>query len=216
MGGRDDEDCDEAFGDKCREVVRVILGLTDDDGFAKFWNRLRNECLKIRRGIETSPNGFRLAPFDMSLTLRKTWLQRQIISPIESLEAALTPENTPHFANWEQYGEFTPPAREGLISALVKLKNEAAVLQADFEDEISGEVAGKISHTNEIRHYVVYVCLSGLRECYPDLKLSRGNWDKKMKVTIGPIPAFVRQIFLETTGNHEQLDGPIQLNLKAI
>lgn len=65
-------------------------------------------------------------------------------------------------------------------------------------------------------HYVVYVCLSELRECYPDLKLSRGNWDKKLKVATGAIPDFVRRVFFETTGNHEQLDGPIQRNIKAI
>ncbi|MFV1440237.1 MULTISPECIES: hypothetical protein [unclassified Phaeobacter] len=216
MGERTDENHDGAFGGECREEIRVILGLPDDEGFANFWERLRDECLKVRRGIETSPNGFRLAPFDRSLTQRITWLQRQIINPIETLEAALAPENTPHFVHWEHYGDIQTPSREPFLAALAELKKEAALLQADFEDEISGEVAGKISHTNEIRHYVVYVCLSELRECYPDLKLSRGNWDKKLKVAIGPIPEFVRRVFLETTGNHEQLDGPIQRNMQAI
>ncbi|WP_283638503.1 hypothetical protein [Marinovum algicola] len=190
--------------------------MPDDEGFSDFWTRLRDECLKVRRGIETSPNGFRLAPFDMSLTKRKTWLQRQIINPIETLEAALAPENTPHFSHWEHYGDIRPPFHEPLLAALAELRKEADLLRSDFEDEISGDVAGKISHTNEIRHYVVYVCLSELRECYPDLKLSRGNWDKKLKVATGSIPDFVRRVFLETTGNHEQLDGPIQRNMKAI
>ncbi len=190
--------------------------MPDDDGFSNFWERLRHECLKVSRGIENSPNGFHLAPFDISLTKRKTWLQRQIINPIETLEAALAPENTPHFSHWEQYGDFRPPSREPLLAALAELRKEADILQADFEEEISGDVAGKISHTNEIRHYVVYVCLSELRECYPDLKLSRGNWDKKLKVATGAIPDFVRRVFFETTGNHEQLDGPIQRNMKAI
>jgi len=216
VGERVDENQDVAFGDECREEVRVILGLPGDDGFSDFWKKLRDECLKVRRGIETSPNGFRLAPFDMSLTKRKTWLQRQVINPIETLEAALAPENAPHFSHWEQYGDFRPPSRETLLAALAVLRKEAGLLQADFDDEISGEVAGKISHTNEIRHYVVYVCLSELSECYPDLKLSRGNWDKKLKVATGAIPDFVRRVFFETTGNHEQLDGPIQRNMKAI
>ncbi len=190
--------------------------MPDDDGFSNFWERLRHECLKVSRGIENSPNGFHLAPFDISLTKRKTWLQRQIINPIETLEAALAPENTPHFSHWEQYGDFRPPSREPLLAALAELRKEADILQADFEEEISGDVAGKISHTNEIRHYVVYVCLSELRECYPDLKLSRGNWDKKLKVATGAIPDFVRRVFFETTGKYEQLDGPIQRNMKAI
>lgn len=207
MGERVDENHDGAFGDECREEVRLILALEDDQVFATFWNKLHDECLKVRRGIETSPNGFHLAPFDISLTKRKTWQQRQIINPIETLEAALAPENTPHFSHWEQYGDFRPPSREPLLAALAELRKEADILQADFEEEISGEVAGKISHTNEIRHYVVYVCLSELHECYPDLKLSRGNWDKKLKVATGPIPDFVRRVFLGS--------GPIDFSVSG-
>jgi hypothetical protein len=213
MGKRTDEDRAETFGDDCRKEILNNLGVSDDEAFSRFWNRLREECLKIQRGVKTSPNGFRLAPFDMSLTLRTTWLQRKVINPIETLEAALTDENGPHFAHWERYGEVEPAADEALLSSLAELKNRATRLQAEFADEITGEKAGKVAHTHEIRSYVVHVCLSELRECYPDLKLSRGNWDKEIKVATGAIPDFVRRIFLETTGQHEQLDGPIQANM---
>ena len=149
----------------------------------------------------------------MSLTQRTTWLQRKVINPIETLEAALTDENGPHFAHWERYGEVEPAADEALLSSLAELKNRATRLQAEFADEITGEKAGKVTHTHEIRYYIVHVCLSELRDCYPNLKLSRGNWDKEIKVATGAIPDFVRRIFLETTGQHEQLDGPMQANM---
>lgn len=187
--------------------------MADDETFSYFWNKLRDECLKVRRGVVTSPNGFRLAPFDMSLTQRKTWLQRKIINPIETLEAALADENGPHFAHWERYGEVEPAAEETLLTNLAELKSKATSLQAAFADEITGDKAGKITHTHEIRYYIVHVCLSELRECYPNLKLSRGNWDKEIKIATGAIPDFVRRVFLETTGQHEQLDGPMQANM---
>ena len=31
--------------------------------------------------------------------------QYSIINPIETLEAALAPENTPHFSHWEHFGD---------------------------------------------------------------------------------------------------------------
>lgn len=213
MGKRTNEDRAEAFGHGCRKEILDILGLADDETFSHFWNRLRAECLKIRRGVQASPNGFRLAPFDMSLTQRTTWLQRKVINPIETLEAALTDENVPHFAHWEQYGEVEPVADEALLASLAELKNRATRLQAKFADEITGEKAGKVTHTHEIRYYIVHVCLSELRDCYPNLKLSRGNWDKEIKIATGTIPDFVRRVFLETTGQHEQLDGPMQANM---
>ncbi|UWP97673.1 hypothetical protein [Aliiroseovarius crassostreae] len=213
MGERIDEIHDEAFGDECREEVRVILALEDDQVFATFWNKLRHECLKVRRGIEASPNGFRLAPFDKSLTQRRTWLQRQVVNPIETLQAALSDENALHFAHWERYGDDDLPSDTALLDALAKLKNKAISLQREFEDEITGETGGKITHTHEIRHYVVFICLSELRENYPNLKQSRGNWDKELGQSVGPVPDFVRRVFFETTGNHEQLDGPIQANI---
>ncbi|MGH1368574.1 MAG: hypothetical protein ACRBCL_08145 [Maritimibacter sp.] len=213
MGERIDENSDEAFGAECREEIRIVLGLEDDQVFAAFWGKLRTECLRVQRGIKASPNGFRLAPFDKSLTQRKTWLQRQVVNPIETLLAALSDENAPHFAHWERYGDDDPHSDKTLLDALADLKNKAISLQHEFEDEITGETTGKITHTHEIRHYVVFICLSELRENYPNLKQSRGNWDKELGQSVGPVPDFVRRVFFETTGNHEQLDGPIQANI---
>lgn len=216
MGERTDEDHDGAFGDECREEVRVILGLPDDARFQDFWMGLRDECLQVRRGIETSPNGFRLAPFDMSLTQRITWLQRNVLKPIERLEIALEAENAAHFAHWEEYGQNAQLDHSTLIAELSALKDRAAKLENWLSGEVEGKNSGKIAHTNEIRFYVVHVCLWDLKKCFPDFRITRGQWDKDLGQTVGIIPDYVRRVFQETTGQHEQLDGQIQEVLKSL
>jgi len=177
---------------------------------------LRDACLSVRLGIRTSPNGFRLAPFDMSLTQRITWLQRNVIKPIERLETAFEPENAAHFAHWEEYGKAEHFDSEVILTELSSLKNRAVELAATLSGEVDGKPAGKIAHTNEIRYYVVDVCLWDLKKRYPDFRLTRGQWDKDLGQTVGVIPDYVRRVFLETTGQHEQLDGQIQEALNSL
>lgn len=177
---------------------------------------LRDECLQVRRGIETSPNGFRLAPFDMSLTQRITWLQRNVLKPIERLEIALEAENAAHFAHWEEYGQNAQLDAQTLLTELLSLKNRAEKLESRLSGEVEGKNSGKIAHTNEIRFYVVHVCLWDLKKCFPDFRITRGQWDKDLGQTVGIIPDYVRRVFHETTGQHEQLDGQIQEVLKSL
>ena len=178
---------------------------------------MRDECLKVRRGVETTPNGFRLAPFDATATQRITWLQRQVITPIETLQEALDANNAPNFHHWEQYGETAAIADDALLNALENLKELASKIRGVLEGEVKRHVfEDKISHTSEIRFYVVHECLWELRKCYPDFKITRGNWDKELGKTIGTVPEYVRRIFRETTGQHEQLDGQIQEVLKSL
>jgi len=170
----------------------------------------------VRRGIETSPNGFRLAPFDISLTQRIKWLQRKVIKPIEALQDALEPENMAHFNHWEDYGNAEQIDTEAILTVLTSLKDRATKLEATLSGEIDGKPAGKIAHTNEIRFYVVHVCLWDLKNHYPEFRLTRGQWDKDLGQTVGVIPDYARRVFLETTGQHEQLDGQIQEALKSL
>ncbi|WP_421360242.1 hypothetical protein [Agrobacterium rosae] len=168
------------------------------------------ECLKIRRGIITSPNGFEPAPFDASLTRRVEWLTINVINPIERLKTALEDSNRPHFHHWEEYGETSDRDRQPILDELNALRVEAISISRWLESEIDGSVSGKVRHTDEIRYFVVYTALSALEESFPELTLSRGNWDEALGIATGAVPDFVRRVFLETTGQHEQLDGPIQ------
>jgi hypothetical protein len=198
------------FGDTCRTEIGRILGLLDHPNFPAFWNELRTECLKIHQGIVTSPNGFKLAPFDASPTQRIEWLKINVIKPIERLKAALEECNRPHFHHWEQYGEATYSNRQPILSELDALRVETNSICEWLEGEISGRIWGSLRHTDEIRYFVVYTAISALQDNFPEVSLSRGNWDGDLGVMTGVVPDFVRRIFLETTGQHEQLDGPIQ------
>ena len=140
-----------------------------------------------------------------------------MIGPIETLQQALNDNNAPNFHHWEQYGETQEIADNALLTSLESLKEQAVKIRDLLEGEVKRQVfEDKISHTNEIRFYVVHECLWELRESYPDYKITRGNWDKELGETIGTVPEYVRRVFRETTGQHEQLDGQIQEVLKAL
>ncbi|WP_282129716.1 hypothetical protein [Roseobacter litoralis] len=152
----------------------------------------------------------------MSLTQRITWLQRNVIKPIERLETALDPENVAHFAHWEEYGQFEQFDSAALLTKLNLLTDRAAKLEKWLSGEVEGSDSGKIAHTNEIRSYLVHVCLWDLKKSFPDFRIARGQWYKHLGQTVGIIPDYVRRVFHETTGHHEQLDGQIQEALKSL
>lgn len=152
----------------------------------------------------------------MSLTQRITWLQRNVIKPIERLETALEPESTAHFAHWEEYGQPEQFDTTTILSELSHLKERTAKLESWLSEEVDGTNSGKIAHTNEIRFYVVHVCLWDLKKSFPDFRITRGQWDKDLGQTVGIIPDYVRRVFHETTGQHEQLDSQIQEAMKSL
>ena len=132
----------------------------EDDRFPDFWNSLRTECFKIHRGIASSPNSFnKYAPFDATLTQRVKWLDTNVLKPIERLESALNAENDAHFRHWEEYGDCAPLVGDGFLEELSAFKEKAQNLKEWIQQEIDGETAGKIAHTNEIRSYIVFVAI---------------------------------------------------------
>jgi hypothetical protein len=152
----------------------------------------------------------------MSLTQRITWLRRNVLKPIERLEGALESENVAHFAHWEEYGQHVQVNASTLLAELSSLKVRAASLEKWLSDEVEGKSSGKIAHTNEIRFYVVHVCLWDLKKSFPDFRITPGQWDKDLGQTVGIVPDYVRRVFYETTGQHEQLDSQIQEALKPL
>lgn len=133
-----------------------------------------------------------------------------MLRPIERLEKALTDENKPHFQHWEEYGENECVFSDALLAELANLKSRTENLANWLNEEIDGETAGKIAHTNEIRSYIVFVAIDTARKHFPEIKQSRGNWDHVKGVMIGRTQDYVRQVFLETTGRHELLDSKIE------
>lgn len=212
MGGSGDKVGEhERFGDACRTEIGRILGLLGHPNFPTFWKELRAECLKIQQGIITSPNGFKLAPFDASLTQRIEWLKINVLNPIEKLTEALSASNHSHFRHWEEYGEVVPPDRTSLLEKLNSLKLEANSISHWLEGEVSGRIwDDKIRHGDEIRFAIVYNAIHAVNDHFPEFSVSRGNWDGELRKMTGIIPDYVRRVFLETTGQNEQLDGPVK------
>ena len=215
--GRKDDD-EYVFGEHCRRDVGGILGVLDDERFEAFWTALRNECLKIRHGIQTTPNSFsKIAPFDATLTQRVQWLQTNVLNPIGRLKAAIAEENHPHFNHWETYGEVEALNTDELRAELGQLEQKATKLANWLDGERTGEGSGgPLSHNDEIRHYIVFTALEELREHFPEIKLVRGSWDKGVRNMTGVVPDYVRRVFLETTGQNETLNGQLQFAISAL
>lgn len=152
----------------------------------------------------------------MSATQRITWLKRNVLHPVERLESALADENRPHFVHWEDILQarrdpYLPHDIGAISSGLGELKEQVR----DLVHCLQTELDQKIKTTDEIRYFIVYDAIWNLHDFFPEFSLSRGNWDPEHK-QVGILPDYVRRVFLETTGQHEQLDGPIQLALKDV
>lgn len=96
-----------------------------------------------------------------------------------------------------------------LDNLLIALGDETRTLIRHLENDIDQGIKA----TDEIRFAIVVESIDLLLESFPEFPLSRGNWDSELKRMAGTLPDYVRRIFLEITGQHEQLDGPIQLHL---
>lgn len=163
-----------------------------------------------------SPSAFAVSPFDMSATQRIMWLQRNVMHPVERLEIALETQNKPHFVHWEEEslgtrGTFIPEDIDSTLAGLAALRDQAEALIA----KLRVDFRMKVPANDEIRFTIVYDAIWDLHDFFPDFPLSRGNWDPEHK-QVGILPDYVRRVFLETTGDHEQLDGPIQLALQDV
>jgi len=95
---------------------------------------------------------------------------------------------------------------------LTALRDQVEALIRTLETDVDQ----KIKSTDEFRFSIVSDAIHDLYEFFPNFPLSRGNWDPELRETIGIVPEFVRRIFLETTGEHEQLDSPIKIAIDDI
>lgn len=153
------------------------------------------------------PIGFPIAPFDASLTQRIEWLSTHVITPAERLLDALNGANRPYFAEWPD--EYRLPDRPDLDQArgpLTAIHDHAVAVR----DNLEGQLSQKIAHTSEMRYDIVTTLLDILKEHFPDMKRSRGQYYRDLRKTVGAIPDYVRRAFFEITRCTEQLDGPIQ------
>lgn len=206
MGERTDGDCAEAFGDECRREIAAILRISDEPQFPEFWNTISDRGIAMRAKIRAMPSSFDIAPFDKSLTKRIEWLSRNVISPCNKLEEALLEQNLPNFAHWENGCQLEPEQIKHLRQSLNELKQSGLSLSGTLAAEIDQD----ISHNSEIKHDIVFNALADLHQYFPDLPLSRGNWDTEIGNMSGSIPDYVRRFYFEVTNQNDKLNVQIQ------
>lgn len=199
----------DLFGQTCIAELADILGIKDDDPrLPAFRDELREYGVKRRHDIRSMPIGFpKLAPFDASFTQRIEWLSTHVITPAERLLNALGEHNRPYFAEWpDEYRLPDRPILDDARNRIEEIQRHATALRDNLNDQLSQ----KIAHTSEMRYDIVTALLDILKEHFPDVKRTRGQYDRQLGRTVGVIPDYVRRAFFEITGSTEQLGAPMQ------
>ncbi len=160
----------------------------------------------MRAKIMAMPSSFEDSPFDRSLTKRIEWLTRNVVNPCNKLENALLDQNLPNFEHWEIDTTFEPKVIDNFRQSIDDLKQRADSLVATMQ----AELAQAISHNSEIKFTIVFDALADLHQHFPEIHLSRGNWYSEVGEMVGVVPAYVRRLYFEITGETEKLDAQIQ------
>jgi len=131
----------------------------------------------------------------------------QVIKPAERLFTALAEENSPYFSTW--------PNDTGITDVLhpQKLKEELQKL-LDFAVALRGELECQLAEpapqTFELKADIVGNLLSIAKKNFPEMRFSRGQYNRKERKMMGSIPEFVRRAFFEITELHDELAEDIK------
>jgi hypothetical protein len=193
--------------------IASILGLAHGEQLDKLGSELKKYGIAIRQTIRSVPNGFPDAPFNESNTQRIKWIENNILTPVGKLLQAFEEKNAPRLSLWPEDRRMPSTiASERFIEELAEVREKAATLHFLLAEQIEG----KLAPNSELRYDIVSNLIASAIENYPDLKMSRGTYDKKLKAMIGQTPAYVRCGFKEITGLSEQLDEPTEQVLKSL
>ena len=200
-------DMTDPFDDQAMDEIAAIprgIEINDKSGLQRDLQILARE---IRRIISITPCDLPGAPSNHSHSERLDWLDTQFLNPIAKLEEALDPDNRFMLSLWpeEVIDELMPNFDEALrhLQHLKTLGQNVAI-------NIVQHRYAKLTFGNLIRFKIVAGICSILDEHWPSLRPSRGTFDEVSKRYEGHYPAVVREIFLEITGLHEQLDRLIK------
>jgi len=116
------------------------------------------------------------------------------------------------FSTWPSADPPPFPDPVALSEAIRQLRDFALSLRCSLEKDVEE----KINHTNELKFAIVYELVETLRDHFPDIKITRGNYDKDLRKQIGVVPEFVRRAFYEITGLRERHDKSLQLVVQQV
>lgn len=201
-------DADEPFGQEVLQEIAAIATVADDiDAVERLRSALVPMGKEYRRIIAMVPSDLEGAPGHDSHSERLEWLDTQILGPLKKLLPALAEDHRYMLSMWPQ--ELRPPDLPDwdlLLKNLEFLENLArnATLAIAFyrhNDVYMGSL---------LKYRIVSCAMDALGQALPDLKPSRGTYDKETKGFNGTYPDLIRAIYKEITGETEQLDRQIK------
>lgn len=184
-----------------------ILGFFDQTALNSLHADLVDLCAHYRSIISTLPCDLPSAPFNVTLTKRIAWLEANVIKPCERLQSAISNEMRPMFSTWPY--PLTPPRfrdNAALSGELDALHAKASELR----DDLLGQQAGDAGHSQEVRQEIFSAVARLLHRHCPNLKPSRGVYDRELRRRVGVYPDAMRLIFHRVTGVEENLDRLIR------
>lgn len=201
-------DGNEPFGQEALQEIAAIAGVADDiDAVEQLRAALVPMGRAYRRIIAMVPSELKGAPGQESHSERLEWLDTQILNPLKRLLPALAEDRRYMFSMWPQ--KVRPhdlPDWDLLVSNLGFLENLArnATLAIAFYRH------HELSMGPLLRYRIVSSAMDALEQALPDVKPSRGTYDKDTKRFNGAYPDLIRAIYKEITGEAEQLDRQIK------
>jgi len=201
-------DGNEPFGQEVLQEIAGIAGVADDiDAVERLRAALVPMGREYRQIIGMVPSELKGAPGHESHSERVEWLDTQILNPLRRLLPALAEDRRYMFWMWPQ--EVRPhdlPDWDLLVSNLGFLEDLArnATLAIAFYRH------HELSMGPLLRYRIVSSAMDALEQALPELKPSRGTYDKDTKGFNGAYPDLIRAIYKEITGETEQLDRQIK------
>lgn len=198
----------ELFSGKVMADIAKSANLTSQEDIDGLAVALREFGLEIRGVLASMPSDFKPhSPFDATLSERVDWLDTQVLNPLNRLLNALEPENRPYFSMWPH------DVDEGLKRNLDELAEGLKVLQLMAQNTVINLVIHrrtKLPYNDLLRLHIVQRTAGILDDLVPNLKPSRGTYDRESKTFSGNYPHVIRTVFKEITGKEEPLDHLIK------
>lgn len=201
-------DDDRPFGQEVLQKIAEIAGVADDlDAIERLRSVLVPMGEEYRRIIAIVPSELDRAPGHDSHSERLEWIDTQILNPLKKLVPALAEDRRYMLSMWPQ--ELRPPTSPDWDSLLSNL---------EFLQDLARNVTLTLAFCRHhdlplgslLRYRIVSSAVTALEQALPDLKPSRGTYDKATKGFNGVYPDVIRAIYKEITGEDEQLDRLIK------
>lgn len=197
----------DLFGHATMAELAAIGSVSDPAQIERLRKFLTPIASHYRRVISTTPSDLEGSPSTDTLSDRLAWIDAQVLNPLTKLLDAIEPEKRAMFSLWpEEVGEELIPDFEEVKKQLKHLQVlgwNVAIVIAKYRHY--GLPFGQL-----LQFRIVAEIVAALATAWPNVKMSRGTYDKETKGYNGIYPDLVRRIFKEITGLDEQLDHLIK------